>query len=192
MQVGRLPVPKSLQTFGQLIKRKLTLIFEKNLTHLIRSRLLASIGIESLGPPPRRIPAGTSGVELPHDLGHELTGDIPHDLLDAPEDLDVGSLKSVTAKLVYQLGKQGSAVSGRAADPLLSLLLLEQRSFRYERKRNEEEAESRNPAPRSTGRSRCHHSGFLSIASCCSPEPPGSNSSRWARIHSASAVLRRS
>ena len=192
MQVGRLAVPESLQPFGQLVERKLTLIFEKDLTHLIGSRLLARISIEGLGSPPRRVPAGTSGMKLPHNLRHELTGDIAHDLLDSPQDLNVGSFQPVAPELVYQLRKQGCAVRGRAADPLLSLLLLEQRSLRHERKGNEKKAASRNPAPGSTGQSRRHHSGFFSIASCCFPGAPASGSSRWERIHSARVVLRRS
>ena len=73
MQVARLAVPEDLHPLGQLVKRELTLVLQKDLAHLIGGRFLAGVGIESLRSPARPVLPGASGIKLVHDLGHEFS-----------------------------------------------------------------------------------------------------------------------
>ena len=171
-----MPVPEDLHPLGESIERELTLVLQKDLTHLIGGRLLAGIGIESLGSPASSVLPGAGGIKLAHDLGHEFTGDIAHDLLDALQDLHIGAFQSVASELIHQFREQGSTVRSRVADALLALLLLEQGGLRQNGTGKDEKAEPPHHSPAPAENLGTHFSGFLPIPSCCPRRhlaPPG-------------------
>ena len=127
VQISRLPISESLNTLGDLIERKLPLVFEKNLSQLKGSRLLPRVGIKCFNSSRRIVRSGASCFELAHDPGHELTGDAPEDLLDAVQGLHVRPFQPVTLKLIDQFRECARAGRGRIADPLLPLLLPQKR-----------------------------------------------------------------